>query len=210
MSLILKKSSEGIMYGTHNFSTKTSKLLEACIQELLSCGIPVGNRVCYFYLKDGKWYLNISTKNIGFLGKEDNKVFRDLLDSIRLDYQGDFDIVVFPNSLKNNPFGNYLVVFKEDNIETLEDFIRSSVKVVAYSNRSRVPLSLNNFCFCKGSGAELKELILSCGSASDMANRLNKSGFGYRNWVSVKDDFNSMKISSEDRLGNIYFIEVRL
>lgn len=211
MSLNLNRTSRGVMCGTHNFSTRTNNLLDECIQELVSCGVPVGSKVCYFYLDKGVWNLNLSTKSLGYLstGNED-KVFKDLLESIGLDFQGDFDTVIFPNSVVGNPFGSSLVVLSNEGEGALKDFIESKVRVIAYSDRNSIPHSLNNFCFRKGNGKELKEMMLSCGSAKDMANKLNKSGFGYRNWIPVKDDYKSMKIASKDSLGNIFYIEVVL
>lgn len=210
MSLNISREDRKLWSGISSFSDKTKKLANDCVNELLNCGVPVGNKVCYFILINGVWHMNISVKYLGYLDAGNgDKVFKDLIRSVEADVGHDFGLIVFPNSVGSCPYKDFTVIRDEVVLDGFLDFVKGNAKVRAY-NPNRVPLSLNNFCFSSGSGVELKNMMLECGQAQAMAVSLNRSGFGWRTWLPVKDDYTSMKIKSTDNLGNVRYIEVVL
>lgn len=211
MALSIKNnSSRKVWTGISSFSEKTNKLVDECINELLNCGIPINEKVCYFHLINGIWHLNMSVKYLGFLDeKRGDELFKALIRSVESDVGHDLICIIFPNNVSGCPYGEFTVLTDESLVSKILSFISNSVRVIAY-NENRIPESLRNFCFSCGDESSLRDMLISCGNARTMASSLNNSGFGYTNWEPVENNYKRMVIGCKDTWGNKHYIRVVL
>lgn len=201
------------------YSKETLKWADNCINELYSSGVAVGKKLCHFRMEDKHFNLYYSIKHLGFLSNRNDGTdvtFKRFLSYLRNDIGEDFYCVVFPCKVGYFPYSGKLVVFKtEESFRDIYEKMLSSVRVIAYDDRSTA-LSLSNLGFNLVGDYDkrhnkLRNLMLSCnGSAATMVKRLEISGFSYVGWRVNKDDFESQKIVNKDSLGNIRYLEVIL
>lgn len=191
-----------------SLSDRINILYRRCTDKLYSSGITFYDNVCYFRLNSGVWDMYMSTKHLGYLdGSKHDKIFEDLVNSILYEVGTEVVGIIFHNRVNKCPYNDFTVIVGEELMDKFTKFVRANVDVRSYDVNLN-PESLDNLCYYKGCGRDLRVVVASCGSAEQMALEVNKRKFGYQKWRPVEDSFKRMVIEGQDKFGRIMYISV--
>ena len=183
----------------------------------------------FFMYVDGKGIehrLYPTDEEVRYVAYKDNKKINDF----SFPYTNDLELQKGLNKIKelvdtSSKETKLSKVLKKLNLQVSS---KEDIKIKAY-NGNGIPESLSNFVF--GLSEFLRQekfpFLENIGTADqieairyvleeavrnneDPAEALNNSKLGFTNWETVEDTGNFMQLVSEDRLGNVHYIEIRI
>ena len=116
------------LYSNCNFKNfRVGRVLKSrvddCLNILIDNGVFANNELCFLYKKDNIWYLRCGSRDLGFLGADnEDKEFKDLLIAVKNTVNRDFVGVIFPNGRKRSCFGgNFSIVLDNESMNEVFD-----------------------------------------------------------------------------------------